>query len=124
MQSHIEASDPAAIEFREPFAALGRTSRIAELFAVQPREARRWRDGTRRIPRGVQLVLRLFAAGVITTDDIERAAFAQANGSVDPAGDVTAVDSLTVAEKLCQLADNGECKWPTGDIDDPAQFEF
>jgi hypothetical protein len=63
--------------------------RVAQLFAVSPRAVRRWRDGERRVPRGVNIVIHLLAAGVVTIDQVERAAgpiSAQMNGgaSSDP----------------------------------------
>ena len=156
MQYHIEASDPAAM-----LGALGlRQQCVAELFAVGAREIRKWRRGDRPIPRGVQILLRLLASGVVTIEQIAQAAavdtafrgrsesrttstvlHALPNPAVpsraapphsvpgstlaDPDDPLVAVDSdLTVAEKLCRLADNGECKWPSGDVDDPAKFEF
>jgi hypothetical protein len=55
---------------------------IARLFNVTPRTIRRWRDGDRRIPHGVGIVLNLVAAGAVTVAQIEQAA-AGMNGRQD-----------------------------------------
>jgi hypothetical protein len=120
-------------DFREALAALGSTSRVAKLFSVKPREVRRWRDG-RTTPRGVQILLELLVVGVISVVDIEHAA-ARVDGDAGPgpaptvdldslAAAVTPVDPSSVAGKICALPPSGACKWPLGDIDDPARFRF
>src|SRR5262249_16169182 len=47
---------------------------IARWFGVAQRSVRRWRDGSRRTPRGALIVLRLLAAGAVTLDQVEQAA--------------------------------------------------
>jgi len=133
------ALSAAATEFR----ALNITQhRLAQLFAVNPRTVRHWRYGDRRLPRGVAIVLRLLAAGVITISQVEQAAAvpapAQTNGSakpkpptprlVTPAPEQSALaptftdPSLTTAEKICALTP-GVCRWPCGDPKHP-DFHF
>src|SRR6516165_4177364 len=75
----------AATEFARTLDMLDVTQlRIARLFGTTPRTIRRWRDGTRRTQRGVDIVLRLLAAGAITVAQVEEAAAdpapARANG--------------------------------------------
>jgi GcrA cell cycle regulator len=48
--------------------------RLAHLFDVTPRAVRRWRDGERRTPRGVALVIRLLAAGALSIEQLEQVA--------------------------------------------------
>ena len=65
----------AATEFARTLDMLDVTQlRIARLFGTTPRTIRRWRDGTRRTQRGVDIVLRLLAAGAITVAQVEAAA--------------------------------------------------
>jgi hypothetical protein len=137
MQLHVESSGPAAIEFRETLGVLGLAQeRVAEIFGVESRNIRRWRRGDRPIPRGVQIVVRLLAAGVVTVAQVEQAAapvLARTNGSAEleppaflgePALEAaTLVDSiLTTAEKVCALTSNA-CRWPCGDPGHP-DFHF
>ena len=138
MQLHIEASGPSAIEFCGMLGALGfAQQRVAQLFGVGTREVRRWKSGTRRVPHGVGVVLRLLAAGVVTVEQVEQAAVpvpAWMNGNAgleppasllgDPAPEAaTLVDSsLTTAEKVCALTSNA-CRWPCGDPEHP-DFHF
>jgi hypothetical protein len=88
MQLHVESSDLAAIEFRETLGALGLAQqRVAEIFGVEPRNIRRWRRGDRPIPRGVAIVLRLLASGVVSVAQVEQAAvpvLVRMNGSAEP----------------------------------------
>ena len=61
--------------------------RVAHLFGVGPRSVRRWQDGDRRVPCGVDIVLRLLAAGAVTVAQVEQAAVpipARTNGSAKP----------------------------------------
>jgi hypothetical protein len=135
MQLHVEASGPAAIEFCEMLGALGLAQQhVAQLFSVGTREVRRWKSGTRRVPHGVGVVLRLLAAGAVTVEQVEQAAVpvpARMNGSAglespaflgEPAPEAaTLVDSiLTTAEKVCALTSNA-CRWPCGD---PGHLDF
>src|SRR5262249_33724237 len=77
----------AADELRATLDALGITQhRVAQRFGVGPRSVRRWQYGDRRIPRGVGIVFRLLAAGVVTVDQIEQAAIpvpARTNGGAN-----------------------------------------
>src|SRR6516225_4278822 len=123
------ALSAAATEFR----ALNITQRrLAQLFAVNPRTVRHWRYGDRRLPRGVAIVLRLLATGVVTVEQVEAAALVstRTNGGakgeppallrVGPAPERFAVaptladPSLTTAEKIIALAPNA-CRWPYND---------
>src|SRR5262249_2827004 len=72
----MQVSNLAAAEFCMTRDALGLAQcRVAQLFAIGPRSVRRWRDGTRRIPRGVDIVLRLLAARAVTVAQVEEIAF-------------------------------------------------
>jgi hypothetical protein len=108
--------------------------RAAQLFGVNVRHVRRWGRGDRRVPRGVDIVLRLLAAGAISIDQVEQAAVlipARTNGSAKPelpasllieptpAPAPTDLD-LTTAEKVFALAPNA-CRWPCGD---PRRADF
>jgi hypothetical protein len=142
MQLHMEASGSAAIEFGETLGALGLAQqRVAEIFGVESRNIRRWRRGDRPIPRGVQIVFRLLAAGTVTVAQVEQAAapvLARTNGSAkseppasllgERAPEQSALtrakaaalvdSSLTTAEKVCALTSNA-CRWPCGDPEHP-----
>jgi hypothetical protein len=56
--------------------------RVAEIFGVSARHIRRWRNGTRRVPRPVGIVCNLLAVGVVTVEQVEAAAlvFTRTNG--------------------------------------------
>jgi hypothetical protein len=102
------ALSTTATEFCATLGALGLAQhRVAQLFGVGPRSVRRWLRGDRRVPYGVDIVLRLLAAGAITVTQVERVA-ARTNGSAKPE------PNLTTAEKVCVLAP-GACRWPYGD---------
>jgi hypothetical protein len=90
------------------------------------------------VPFGVAILVRFLAAGVITVDQVEAAA--RVNGGTpepesasgesndegdDDANDAAAalVESESVASKVLALAP-GECRWPEGNLDDPAGFRF
>src|SRR5262249_46941249 len=115
--------------------------RAARLFNVTSRSIRRWQHGDRRVPRGIAIVFRLLAAGVITIDQVEQAAVsvpARTNGSAkgeppaEPASGQSALarveaaapanSSLTVAERVLALVP-GVCRWPCGDLGHP-DFHF
>src|SRR5262249_55466515 len=65
------APSAAATEFRATLGALGITqTHIARWFNVGQRSVRRWRDGTRRAPCGIIILVRLLAARMITIDHI------------------------------------------------------
>jgi GcrA cell cycle regulator len=62
-------------EFHEALGTLGiAQQRVAALFGVGSRSVRRWQDGERRVPHGVGIVVRLLAAGMVTVEQVERAA--------------------------------------------------
>ena len=138
----------AATEFARTLDMLDVTQlRIARLFGTTPRTIRRWRDGTRRTQRGVDIVLRLLAAGAITIAQVEAAAAgpapARTNGTkpeppaplrAEPAPEeqsasaprrartaALANSSLAVAEKVLALAP-GVCRWPCGDLGPDFRF--
>jgi hypothetical protein len=119
--------------------------RAGQWFGVGPRSIRRWRDGTRRVPRGIDIVLRLLATGAVTAEQVEQAATpvpARTNGSAEekPPAPLRAAPApkqsasatatiatlanpgLTTAEKLCALPP-GSCCWPLGDPRD-RDFHF
>jgi hypothetical protein len=65
----------ATTEFHETLGALGiAQQRVAKLFGVGPRSVRRWQNGDRRIPCGVDIIVRLLAAGTVTFAQLEQAA--------------------------------------------------
>jgi hypothetical protein len=113
--------------------------RVARWFGVGARSVRRWRDGTRRIPRGVDIVLRLLAAGAVTVAQVEEAANGGAKGEppaplrAEPAPEEQSASAprhartaaradlgLTTAEKLLALVP-GTCHWP---LNDPRDRDF
>jgi hypothetical protein len=127
---------------RETLGGLGiPQQRVARMLGTTPRHLRRWRSGERRVPFGVAILVRLLAAGMITIDQVEAAArvdggapkFESApgesdGGSIDPlsdddGGDGALVESDSVASKVLALTP-GACRWPEGNIDDPAGFRF
>jgi len=131
----------ATTEFRAALNGLGLTQHhIARLFTVNPRTVRHWRYGDRRLPRGVAIVLRLLATGVVTVEQVEAAALVstQTNDGakpeppaplrVEPAPEQSALaptladPSLTTAEKIVALAPNA-CRWPYNDPRHP-NFHF
>ena len=137
----LQPEKPHATEFRAVLGGLGITQhRLAQLFGVGARSVRRWRDGERRVPCGVDIVLRLLAAGMVTIAEVERAAVtipARTNGSakrsapaslrVEPAPEQSALVQIadpgrTTAEKVCALTPE-ECRWPCGEPNLPG-FHF
>jgi hypothetical protein len=129
MAFRAETSDlPAtAVELRA-LSALG-LARVARLFDVDERSARRWRDGTRHLPRGAAIVLRLLVDEVITVAQLEQAA--RTNGSVKPKSAprrvASAPESPALADAEAPLDDPGPstaekvfalaprtCRWPCG----------
>jgi hypothetical protein len=115
--------------------------RAAKIFAVSERSLRRWRDGTRRVPRGIGILFRLLAAGVVTAVQVEEAAAAipapaRTNGAkleppAEPAPERSALacaktaaltdSGLSTAEKVLARAAN-TCSWPCGDPKSPNFF--
>jgi hypothetical protein len=142
-QRHQHAT--AADELRTMLDTFGQ-QRAARLFATSSRNLRRWRDGTRRIPRAVTLVCRLMAVGAVTIEQAERAAAVpspiRTNGGTnkpvppaplraEPAPEERSASArartaaradpgLTTAEKLCALP-VGACHWP---YNDPRDRDF
>jgi hypothetical protein len=132
----------ATTEFREALDALGiAQGRIAQLFGVGPRSVRRWRDGDRRVPVGIEIVFRLLAAGMVTVAQLEQVAVptpVRANGGAKPVAPVPlpsepapeqaaeaaalANPDLTTGEKVAALATEA-CRWPFGDPTHP-DFHF
>jgi hypothetical protein len=90
MATPLQSGDLVAVadEFRATLGALGLAQhRVARLFGVGPRSVRRWKDGDRRVPCGVSIVIRLLAAGAVTIAEVEQAAVpvpAQTNDSARP----------------------------------------
>src|SRR5262249_45246319 len=134
MAPRTEARDPITTEFHRMFRALGLPQRrIARLFGVGARSVRRWRCGDRRVPRGVSIVFRLLAGGIITTAEVEQAAIlvpTRTNGRANPEpllvesasapatlaraeGAALADSGLTTAEKIIALGPTA-CRWPHG----------
>src|SRR5262245_21672240 len=128
MAPHTETSDLVATELHKALNALGLPQHhIARWFSVSQRSVRRWRDGSRRTPRGALIVLRLLATQAVTIEEVERAvARTDNNGNPGPpaapeqsgparAPAAALADSgLTTAEKVIALAP-GACRWPCGD---------
>jgi GcrA cell cycle regulator len=130
----------AAAEFRATLDALGLAQcHLAQLFNVTPRHVRRWKDGSRRLPHAVTILVHLLAAGVITISQVEQAAAVPvpAHGGAEPeppaplliepapAQAQTAlarVEAATLAQKVVTLAP-GACRWPCGDPRD-RDFHF
>src|SRR5262245_13745940 len=90
-----------ATELHMTLGALGLAQcRIAQLFGVGPRSVRRWQHGDRRVPRGVDILLKLVAVGAVTIAEVERAAIpvsAQTNGNGDAHPELVAAQSTTLA---------------------------
>jgi hypothetical protein len=78
----------APTEFHAALGTVGiAQQRVAQLFGVGPRSVRRWQYGDRRVPCGVGIVFRLLADGVVTVEQVERAANpirARTNGAAEP----------------------------------------
>jgi hypothetical protein len=129
----------ARTEFCETLNALGiQQPRVAQMFGVGERSVRRWRAGDRRLPIGVDIVVRLLAAKAVTVEQVEAAV--RANGSaklgapapllvawapeqsVVAGAEAAALASArrSTAEKVYALAP-GVCRWPCGD---PAHPDF
>jgi GcrA cell cycle regulator len=130
----------ATVELRATLDALGiPQQRVAELFGVGPRSVRRWRDGDRRVPCGVRVVLHLLAAGTVTISQVEAAipTSAGANGGAKPAPPTPLlVESAPARAEAAAFADPGPtaaeqvltltadtCHWPYGDPGHPG-FRF
>jgi hypothetical protein len=58
-------------EFHEALGSLNLAQqRVAALFDVSSRAVRRWRDGQRKVPCGVNIVVHLLAAGAVTVEQV------------------------------------------------------
>jgi hypothetical protein len=136
---HLICSDmapsTAATEFRATLDALDIAQhRVAKLFGVGPRSVRRWVHGDRSVPRGVDVLVRLLRAGVVTIAQVEQAAVpARASGSVKPkppaprrvepepkqsAGtraEAAVFADLSPAAAAVVALVPGTCRWPEGD---------
>jgi len=144
------ALSTAATEFARTLGVLDIAQhRVARWFGVNARSIRRWRDGTRRAQRGVDIVLRLLAAGAITIAQVEAAAAgpapARTNGTkpeppaplrAEPAPEEQSASAprraktatlvgpgstTPVVEQVVALA--AGCRWPCGDLGHP-DFHF
>jgi len=145
MTIHVETSDlsTAAVELREVLDAFDITQcRAARWFDVAPRSIRRWLHGSRRIPRGIGIVIHLLVVGAVTADQVAKAAAAVAsipartNGGAEPEppapllvapaletpADPGPAIATTTAAKVYGLA-VGTCRWPDGDPRHP-DFHF
>jgi hypothetical protein len=77
----------APTEFHQALSGLNLAQqRVAQLFDVSPRAVRRWQHGERRVPRGLEILVRLMTDGVVTVEQLERAAVHRTNGGPEPAG--------------------------------------
>jgi hypothetical protein len=112
--------------------------RLAQLFSIDERSVRRWRDGGRRVPRGVAVVVGLLVAKVATLEEVEQVAI-RANGSaglgapaalpVAPAVEPSVVAPAeaaagigpSTAETVAALTD-ASCHWPHGDPGAPGFY--
>jgi len=128
----------AADELRATLDALG-LARAARLFATSSRNLRRWRDGTRRIPHGIGIVIGLLTAKMITVDEIEAVIPVNTRpeppAPVEPAPEEQSASARArtatradpgpttgVVKQVCALT-AGTCRWPLGDIRD-RDFHF
>jgi hypothetical protein len=142
-QRHPRAT--AAAEFGATLGRLGIAQRrVARLFGVTPHTVRRWRAGSRHLPCGVDILVRLLDAEVVTIDQIEAAVpdlgRTNGNGGAEPrppaplfveptleprAEAATGADpdptTATTAEKVFALAPNA-CR-PSGTPGHP-DFHF
>jgi len=127
MALHAETNDLATTEFRKTLDTISVTQRhAARLFNVTSRHIRRWRDGSRRTPRGALIVLRLLAMQAVTIEEIERAvARIDSNGNPGPlAAPEQSVPARAPAAALAILAlGPASCRWPCGDPEDQG-FRF
>jgi transcriptional regulator with XRE-family HTH domain len=138
---HLICSDmapsTAATEFRATLDALNIAQhRVAKLFGVGPRSVRRWVHGDRSVPRGVDILVRLLRAGVVTVDQVEQAAApVRASDSAKPRpptprlvepepepeqsavarAEAAAFVGLSPAAAAVVALDAKSCRWPEGD---------
>jgi len=135
-QRHQHAT--AADELRTMLDTFGQ-QRAARLFATSSRNLRRWRDGTRRIPHGIGIVIGLLTAKMITVDEIEAVIPVNTRpeppAPVEPAPEEQSASARArtatradpgpttgVVKQVCALT-AGTCRWPLGDIRD-RDFHF
>jgi hypothetical protein len=118
-----------AAEFHEAFNGLTQI-RAARWFGVGPRSVRRWRSGDRRTPVGVTIIFRLLAAGTVTVEQVEAAAFpvsARTNSGAEPEPSAPvepepeqsalarAFAGLSPAAAAVVALGPKSCRWPIGD---------
>src|SRR5262245_29377095 len=119
MAPHTETSDLVATELHKALDALSLPQHhIARWFSVSRRSVRRWRDGSRRTPRGALIVLRLLAMQAVTIEEVERAvARTDSNGNPGPpAAPEQSAPARAPAAALAILAlGPASCRWPLGD---------
>jgi len=111
---------PVAVDFR---ALALPQHRLAKLFGVGPRSVRRWQAGDRRLPVGVDILVRLLVARVITVEQLEQAATTnpvRTNGSGKPDPHLTEPTAIALAVLALEP---GRCRWPIGDPKD-SNFRF
>jgi GcrA cell cycle regulator len=144
MALHTKTSDRAVTEFHEILGTLGIAQhRVAKWFGVGPRSVRRWRDGTRHVPRAVDIVCNLLIMKVVTIEQVERAAAAipapAKTSGVKPERPVVepmSAQAVLARTEAATLVDPGSttvaavlalreasCRWPIGDPKDCA-FRF
>src|SRR5262249_47357586 len=119
-------------EFGAALDALGVTQRrAAQWFGVDPRSVRRWQRGSRHVPAGVGIVLRLLAMQAVTVDQVEQATAVASNGRVKPESRTPLValapePSVSARAEAATVADSSlaarvlalgpaSCRWPYGD---------
>jgi hypothetical protein len=128
MVMHAETSDLSTVEPCELLGALDLPQHraAARWFNVSSRAVRRWRQGSRRTPRGAAILLRLLVTQVLTADQIEQAAAsipARTNGRAPPEPPApvapapkqsTLAHASAAALAICAL-EPATCHWPLGD---------
>jgi hypothetical protein len=129
---------PAVTEFGRALAVLEIKHRsAARWFHTSERNVRRWKNGARKTPPGVAVVVRLILAGKVTVADIELVAGltpVQMNGHAnlgppavvpeptptpEPSASARA-QTATLVEQVCALTIQ-HCHWPCGD---PRHVDF
>jgi len=140
-------NDQSAAKFRAMLDVFGLTQqRVARWFNVTPRAVRRWQQGSRRLPIGIIVLVRLLTAGTVSLAEVELAAAsisARTNGRAkrEPPAPLRAEPApeeqpalaprrartaaradldLTTAEKVCALVPE-TCHWP---LNDPRDRDF
>ena len=130
-------NDQSAAKFRAMLDVFGLTQqRVARWFNVTPRAVRRWQQGSRRLPIGIIVLVRLLTAGTVSLAEVELAAAsisARTNGGTEsellvsleeppaPLEEALAPEqpapvadlAPTTAERIFALG-AGMCRWPFG----------